>query len=398
MKRNSREIDLFSYSLGFMVSIFLFVVGIFFVFDIKIKGGYQPPTINHFSQSDSGESIFRKTPSQILLDEIKSTGGNFDNVIELFDYKDGGHDTFVVAPHQKLGARLRSNVSIRAHYLKSKVPHNMSSIKGYMFPAGIMYPMYPPARNMHAPLLFLNNKLNYSDDLEDYIESESTVSCLMSSNELGFRNTYPKSNGEKEVLVIGDSVAFGLGVDDESTVASHLQKKIGVEYKVINAALSGYGTRENFAMIDEFKERHFSHLVYIICENDFRPVSPADMEDPVGYTVVHAMNIIERIEKDYLKMFDHVTVVHHSHIYGAIMYLSSCDDEGLKPIDNINRMAIAKTKGTNISFLSWADIAKIYSTKIKKSIFAIDALYVDHCHFSSEGNELLASHIQKASF
>jgi len=396
MKMKSRKIDLFSYLLGIMVSIILFLVCIYFVFpffDNELR--HNELRHNELRHNELREIplVLRKIPSNIILDEIMSTGGKYDNIIYYNILPEGmfyheKHNTIAVAPHEKLGARLRSNISIRAHFLKYNVSRNLGPTFDYMYYSGKDGEY---ARNMNPPLLYLNNKLDYSDSLEDYIKSESTLSYLFSSNELGFRNTYPLSNGNKEVLLIGDSVAFGLGVDDRNTVASHLQQKIGDDYKVINAGSTGFGTDQNFAMIDEFKDRKFSHLIYIICENDLEADYPE--EYPTGH---QTLMIIKRLKNKFSHKFDHMTIVLHSNIYTLYHYAYA--DEMEQMHDSINQFVFPMTKDSNISFLSWPGIAKEYLVKIKKSLFAVDALYVDECHFSSEGNELLASHIQKISF
>ena len=43
-------------------------------------------------------------------------------------------------------------------------------------------------------------------------------------------NTVPYVKSDRQILLIGDSVAFGVGVDDEHTVASYLQKLTGGQF------------------------------------------------------------------------------------------------------------------------------------------------------------------------
>jgi len=51
-----------------------------------------------------------------------------------------------------------------------------------------------------------------------------------------------KPAGERRVAVLGDSIAFGLGVKDGETIASRLGPLLGPDYRAINASLPGYGT------------------------------------------------------------------------------------------------------------------------------------------------------------
>lgn len=51
-----------------------------------------------------------------------------------------------------------------------------------------------------------------------------------------------KPPGERRVFVLGDSLTFGLGVEDGETFASLLGKGLGPGYRAVNAGLPGFGT------------------------------------------------------------------------------------------------------------------------------------------------------------
>lgn len=72
------------------------------------------------------------------------------------------------------------------------------------------------------------------------------------TNSLGMRAPEPdpvRVAGSLRIGVLGDSVAFGFGVEDDQTWSAHLQRRLesalpGRRVEVLNCAVSGYGTRE----------------------------------------------------------------------------------------------------------------------------------------------------------
>ena len=63
----------------------------------------------------------------------------------------------------------------------------------------------------------------------------------ISSNSLGFRS--PEINqSKKQIIILGDSVAWGFGVNDTETFPYYLDESVSsLGYQVSNLAVSGYG-------------------------------------------------------------------------------------------------------------------------------------------------------------
>jgi hypothetical protein len=72
-----------------------------------------------------------------------------------------------------------------------------------------------------------------------------------SINSSGYRGTALGDRGasSKRILVAGDSVAFGTGVDDKETFAARLQAP-GSPFEVANLAVSGYGTDQELLKLE----------------------------------------------------------------------------------------------------------------------------------------------------
>lgn len=318
--------------------------------------------------SEKRADKLRVTPSKSLIREIEQKGGAFDNTKKLTKREIGVHQSFAVTTDHNipnLGYILRPNIKLKGYFLFSN-----------------------EMKNNDPPVLYLDNSKEYSKNLLQYLNTESYLSYEVNSNEKGFRKTIPIIESEQKVLVIGDSVAFGLGVDDSGTFPSFLQQQIGNQKQVINAALSGYNTDYNLANLERFKNQSIEHLIYIITDHD---LDQNNIEDDLKKTLLRISS--------YRSFFKNFTIVLHS---GIIENLSHhlrphrFEEVKLKNED-INRISLGTLSKLNINFINWYDISQKYLKK-NKSLFSPFALYADHCHFSKEGNRVLAKHIYEILF
>lgn len=82
----------------------------------------------------------------------------------------------------------------------------------------------------------------------------------------GNRLVLPKCVG-KSVLILGDSIAFGQGVDDKETIGSQLQKETCDRYQIRSLAAPGYSSWNEFAAFRDYKYP-VSRLILIYVPND----------------------------------------------------------------------------------------------------------------------------------
>jgi lysophospholipase L1-like esterase len=84
------------------------------------------------------------------------------------------------------------------------------------------------------------------------------------TNSMGMRSEEVDSLRD-HVLIVGDSVAFGLGVNNDETV-SHFLEKAQPEYQVLNLGVSGYGIGQYYLNlkrhIDKLKPTMFVVILY----------------------------------------------------------------------------------------------------------------------------------------
>jgi lysophospholipase L1-like esterase len=105
----------------------------------------------------------------------------------------------------------------------------------------IVYRVDPEVRYLLAP-----NQHGWIDD------------GFVTTNSRGFRGgetEVPKPAGRLRIVVIGDSVAFGMGVNDADTFSQQLEQQLRAqrperEIDVVNLAVPGYATRQEVALLE----------------------------------------------------------------------------------------------------------------------------------------------------
>jgi lysophospholipase L1-like esterase len=87
----------------------------------------------------------------------------------------------------------------------------------------------------------------------------------------------PKAAGEKRLLVLGDSVAFGAKVRTEQAYPAQLEQVLratGLGWRVLNAGVNGYDSAQEADWLEEFGWRLEPDVVAIaFCRNDIIPSS-----------------------------------------------------------------------------------------------------------------------------
>src|SRR5580693_6871784 len=106
----------------------------------------------------------------------------------------------------------------------------------------------------------------------------------------------PAATERRTVLVLGDSLAAGLGVEPGQAFPALLQKKIdaaGWAYTVVNAGVSGDTSADGLARIDWLLRRRIDVLVLELGGNDgLRGL-------PVSATRTNLQGILDRVKQKY---------------------------------------------------------------------------------------------------
>jgi lysophospholipase L1-like esterase len=83
----------------------------------------------------------------------------------------------------------------------------------------------------------------------------------------------PEFDGRSKIILLGDSVAFGFGLNYEETISSQLEEMIGGKHQIVNAGVPGY----NFDQWEKFGIRLAKTLnpdlvVVLVNANDFKTI------------------------------------------------------------------------------------------------------------------------------
>jgi hypothetical protein len=79
--------------------------------------------------------------------------------------------------------------------------------------------------------------------------------------------------GVQRISVVGDSFIFGPPVDDRETIPGQLQTLAGAGYEVVNVSAPGYGTGQQYRLIEELRTKGFklgSKVVLSFFSNDIQ--------------------------------------------------------------------------------------------------------------------------------
>lgn len=117
----------------------------------------------------------------------------------------------------------------------------------------------------YSGLAEYDDQLGYILKPGEHIFNSKEFKTSFIVNSVGLRDK--EQDLEKpDVVVLGDSYAMGWGVEESDSFGSVLQKKLNV--KVLNAAISSYGTAREFLLLSKLKIQPKA-IVIQYCENDF---------------------------------------------------------------------------------------------------------------------------------
>lgn len=85
-------------------------------------------------------------------------------------------------------------------------------------------------------------------------------------NSMGLRDD-EAALSKPDIIVLGDSIAMGWGVDGERTLARELGKRTGL--RTLNAAISGYGTVRQMRLLERLDVSALRYLIVYYCANDY---------------------------------------------------------------------------------------------------------------------------------
>lgn len=93
------------------------------------------------------------------------------------------------------------------------------------------------------------------------------------TNAEGFRDTtHPLTKEGKRILILGDSITEGMGVDQNDNFTKIIEKKLGSQFEVFNFGVRGYDIIQEDKCLHEIGLKYNPDIVIqVLCENDFGP-------------------------------------------------------------------------------------------------------------------------------
>jgi hypothetical protein len=301
-----------------------------------------------------------------VLEELVAVGAVVENAGNPTGARE--HDTLLVRPHPELGYELRPGARIDAYMLAAE-----------------------DALNLDPPVIYLPAGAALSPTLRGWLDAHARRAYRYEVGPEGRRQTLPPTRAEAKILMVGDSALFGIGVDDEHTIASWLQQLVGDEVEVVNAGVGGYDAARAIAVARRLSdEQTFRALVYVAHHNDFR--------DGKDYGVAPARSMAHELAALADRFEDGVVVATVPYLEWVTRGL--WQEYGFPP----GRIATSEVlwrelpgivEGAGFRYVDGVALIES-SVSAEGSVFAPLGLYADHGHLSPRGNRLLAERIHEA--
>jgi hypothetical protein len=225
-------------------------------------------------------------------------------------------------------------------------------------------------------------------EVRAFIDRYATRKVRHRTNEHGERLTLPAIVSDYKVIVAGDSVANGAGVNDDETLASRLQTR-DPSRQYVNIGIGGADANDIACALERIAKRYpgqIRELIYIYCENDFKDDKPMGTPE----------DVISGLQQ-YVKAqgIDKVSIIYAPYIYNVVPYLTRFDGYRGGKFDSHmseRKRLIQLTRNAGFDFFDMAELA-LREIDITGTEFAALSLYVDHAHWSPIGTSKMADYL-----
>ena len=136
----------------------------------------------------------------------------------------------------------------------------------------------------HSKNLFIPNAYGVSSGNAKNIEAVA-FGAKVYTDQHGFRvpehpTDQSKASNRNALLILGDSVAFGLGLEEGKTFSGMLRASFP-EMEVYNSSVSGYSTRDYRNVVEFFPlaEKKVVHVLLLFCLNDISSESAKEIQE-----------------------------------------------------------------------------------------------------------------------
>lgn len=301
------------------------------------------------------------------LTAVRAVGDNFDSL------QPEPHNTFFVQPDPILGYRLRPGAAADVTVLAPT-----------------------RSRGLDPPTIAVPADVSLSVETRNFLNQNGRLTVRYTTTADGLRRTVPEVSADRQVVIVGDSVAFGVGVSDGDTVASQLQQALGPSTQLLNAAVPGYDGEAAATVADQLSHtRRFAALVYVACQNDFAELhgsqtGGAEWEERARRTLTRFSGVRARFDSFIMIL---TTAIDYEARH--VLLNSDWDRRLTMTTDEMRAALPAMARSAGFDYLDWSTTVQAYVTA-QRTVFAPFALYADAMHLSPLGHRLLAAQLAEA--
>jgi hypothetical protein len=334
---------------------------------IGYKVGYSTLFKSLWKGVYSQEEQILYLPDDILkeLIDLRAVVDNADNPTEQLS-----HYTILVDRDEVVGWSLIPNAHVSVYTLQALNPENLD-----------------------PPVLALPSGARISEGLKQYIKEQARLHYSYNVGHDGYRVTMPAVDSDHRILLVGDSVLFGLGVNDDATMASYLQRMVGHSFRVVNAGVGDFSGEQALQMANKAARKdRYEVLIYIACQNDFMLSA-----EGVPYSV-QAGEILKKFAAVKDKFGGKVVVMlmpHMEYALDDILRKGGEYREMVSEMDRLRREMPVAAKELALEFFDMTDVMNDY-TQQSGTIMGRFALFADTAHLSPLGNQLAAEKLHES--
>jgi len=112
-----------------------------------------------------------------------------------------------------------------------------------------------------------------------------TRAAAVRTNHFGFRDVEfgPKSPHRYRIVIVGDSLTWGVGIDERERFSNQLEQVLGPQYEVLNFGRPGNNLPEHLLVLEQALAVAPDFVLLQLYPNDFET---RDMRRPVPYTLL----------------------------------------------------------------------------------------------------------------
>jgi hypothetical protein len=219
-----------------------------------------------------------------------------------------------------------------------------------------------------------------SPEVRAFVSRYGVREVSIATDAAGERVTRPEVAAAREVLVAGDSVAFGVLVADDETLASELQRRdAGRRYA--NLGISGIPSSTVLCALERGlarRPRSVDAIVYVYCENDFEPGDELTSPEPV----VARLGALAREHG-----VSRALVFYAPYIYNSLPQITRFAGQRSDHFPTWADERARLREAVRAAGMGWLDFGELVHDEVARSgsQFAGLSLYVDHAHWSREG-------------